>query len=71
MTEVSISEFRKNIKLYSSKVQDEDLLIVSNGKPVMRVSNPNKAKLQLLDSLRGVVPIGDENKILESKLKEL
>lgn len=71
MTEVSISEFRKNIKLYSSKVQDEDLLIVSNGKPVMRVSNPNKAKLQLLDSLRGVVPIGDENKIMESKLKEL
>lgn len=71
MTEISISEFRNNIKYYSKKVQEEDLLIMNNGKPIMKVTNPNKNKLLLVDSLLGSVPADDEKKILKNKLNEL
>lgn len=71
MTEVSISEFRNNIKYYSSKVLEDDLLVMSNGKPVMKVTNPNKNKAKILESLRGCIPVMDENEIYKKRLKEL
>ena len=71
MTEVSISEFRNNIKYYSSKVLEDDLLIMSNGKPVMKVTNPNKNKMKLIESLYGCIPVMDENEIYKKRLKEL
>jgi len=70
MTEISITEFRKNIKYYSEQVLKTDLLVMNNGKPVMKVTNPNKYKIQLVDSLIGSVEPFDENEIMEGKLSQ-
>ena len=71
MIEISISEFRKNIKHYSTLVLKEDILVVNNGKPVMKVINPNKSRLMLAKSLLGSVPEANEEEILEDRIKEL
>lgn len=71
MTEITISEFRNNIKHYSTKVLKEDILVTSNGKPIMKVTNPNKNRMLIAKSLRGCIPACDENKIYKKKLKEL
>ena len=71
MTEITISEFRKNIKYYSSKVLDEDILVTSNGKPVMKVTNPIKNRRLIAESLYGCIPVCDENEIYKKRLKEL
>lgn len=71
MIEVSISEFRKNIKYYSTKVQDEDIIVINNGRPIMKIENPNKNRILIAKSLRGCIEAFDENTILEEKLKEL
>ena len=71
MTEISISEFRKNLKHYSSKVIEDDILVMNNGKPVMKVINPNKNKIILAKSLIGSIPVFDEEEVLSNRLKEL
>ena len=71
MTEISISEFRNNIKYYSSKVTEEDLIVTSNGKPIMKITNPNKNRRQIVESLYGCIPVCDENEIYKKRLKEL
>lgn len=71
MTEVSISEFRNNIKYYSSRLSEEDILVMSNGKPIMKITSPNKNKQLLAKSLFGSIPKANEEKILEEKIKEL
>lgn len=71
LTEISISEFRKNLKHYSSKVIEDDILVMNNGKPVMKVINPNKNKIILAKSLIGSIPVFDEEEVLSNRLKEL
>lgn len=71
MTEITISEFRNNIKYYSSKVLDEDILVTSNGKPVMKVTNPIKNRMLIAESLYGCIPPFDENEVMKKKLTEL
>lgn len=67
MTQISISEFRKNIKLYSSKVKEEDILVMSNGKPIMRISDPMKDKVEKMISLQGII---DTEKTFEEIMEE-
>lgn len=67
MTQISISEFRKNIKLYSSKVKEEDILVMSNGKPIMRISDPMKDKVEKMKSLQGII---DTEKTFEEIMEE-
>ena len=67
MTQISISEFRKNIKLYSSKVKEEDILVMSNGKPIMRISDPMKDKVEKMISLQGII---DTDKTFEEIMEE-
>ena len=67
MTQISISEFRKNIKLYSSKVKEEDILVMSNGKPIMRISDPMKDKVEKMKSLQGII---DTDKTFEEIMEE-
>lgn len=71
LTEISISEFRKNLKYYSSKVIEDDILVMNNGTPVMKVINPNKNKIILAKSLIGSIPVFDEEEVLSKRLKEL
>lgn len=46
MKEISISEFRNNIKKYSNLVQDEDIIVMNNGKPAIRIVDPNKSEAE-------------------------
>lgn len=56
MIEVTISEFRKNLKKYSKMLEKDSIMVFNNGKPIMKVEHPNIDKLRLLESLRGCVP---------------
>ena len=72
MVMVSISEFRKNMKKYAEMVKSEDIVVVSNGKPVMRVTYPSKNKLETVRRLRGIAKTDKTyEEILKEKLKEL
>lgn len=42
MKEISISDFRNNIKMYTNIVQDEDIIVMNNNKPAIKLINPNK-----------------------------
>ena len=72
MLSISITDFRKDIKKYSELVKQEDIMVTSNGKPVMRIVDPTKDKKQKLMKLRGIVRTDKtEEEIMEGKLKEL
>ena len=72
MISISITDFRKDIKKYSELVKQEDIMVTSNGKPVMRIVDPTKDKKQKLMKLRGIVRTDKtEEEIMEEKLKEL
>lgn len=72
MTQVTISEFRKNIKHYSEIIKNEDILVLSNGKPIMRVSNPVKDKIERMKSIKGIIKTDKTyEQILEEKLLDL
>ena len=67
MTQISISEFRKNIKLYSSIVKNEDILVMSNGKPIMKITDPMKNKVEQMKSIQGII---DTDKTFEEIMEE-
>ncbi len=72
MLQVTISEFRKDIKKYSELVKEQDIIVVSNGKPVMRVSDPMKEKIIKIKSLKGIAKTElNYEDILKEKLTEL
>ena len=53
MTEVNVTDFRKNLKKYAEMVKTQDFIIVSNGHPIMIVTNPAKNRILNMKSLRG------------------
>ncbi|MBQ3383927.1 MAG: hypothetical protein IJG59_01785 [Erysipelotrichaceae bacterium] len=72
MLQVTISEFRKDIKKYSELVKEQDIIVVSNGKPVMRVSDPMKEKIIKIKSLKGIAKTElNYEDVLREKLTEL
>ena len=72
MTNVGISEFRKNIKHFSKVVEKEDLMIFSNGKPIMKVTSPYKNRIAQIKSLKGIAKTKESfEEIMAYKLKEL
>ena len=71
MLQVTISEFRKDIKKYSELVKEQDIIVVSNGKPVMRVSDPMKEKITKIKRLKGIAKTElSYEDILREKLTE-
>ena len=68
MTQVTISEFKKNIKYYSDLVKKEDILVLDNGKPIMRITDPLKNRTERMKQLRGIIKTDTEfEKILEMR----
>ena len=68
MTQVTISEFKKNIKYYSDLVKKEDILVLDNGKPIMRITDPLKNRTKRMKQLRGIIKTDTEfEKILEMR----
>ena len=72
MLQITISEFRKDIKKYSELVKEQDIIVVSNGKPVMRVSDHMKEKITKIKRLKGIAKTElSYEDILREKLTEL
>ena len=51
MTQITISDFRQNLKKYAEIVKHEDIIVVSNGKPVMRISDPARNRVDEIKKL--------------------
>ena len=66
MKEISISEFRNNIKTYTENVQYEDIIVLNNGKPAIRVSNPNNKNVPIFKKpyvKEDILAIAKENNV--------
>lgn len=72
MTQISISEFRKKIKHYSQLVKEEDILVVNNGKPIMKITNPTKDNIARMKSIKGIIKTDKSfEEIKEDKLLDI
>ena len=72
MTEVNVTEFRRDLKKYAEMVKKEDIIVVSNGKQIMRITDPTKNKVLRMKKLRGIAKTGlDPEDILKGRLAEL
>ena len=72
MIEVNVTEFRRDLKKYAEMVKTQDLLIVSNGRPIMKITDPAKNKTLRMKQLRGIVKTDkDPEDILKERLSEL
>ena len=72
MTQITISDFRQNLKKYTEIVKHEDIIVVSNGKPVMRISDPARNRVDEIRKLRGIAKTSQSSEeIMENKIREL
>ena len=72
MTQITVSEFRRDMKRYAELVKTEDIIVVSHGTPVMRISDPFKDRVLAVKQLRGSVHTDtDYDAVMEERLKEL
>ena len=72
MTQITISDFRQNLKKYAEIVKHEDIIVVSNGKPVMRISDPARNRVDEIKKLRGIAKTSQSSEeIMENKIREL
>lgn len=72
MKQISVSEFRRNLKKYSEIVQKEDLEVTDRGKVLFIVKNPKSNKEDAFNTLIGVarsdIPYEE---IFKEKIREL
>lgn len=50
---ITATEFKKNLGMYMLKALEEDIYITKNGQILVKLSNPNKEKIDLLNGLVG------------------
>ena len=51
---ITATEFKKNLGMYMLKALEEDIYITKNGEILVKLSNPSKEKIDVLNSLVGV-----------------
>ena len=56
---ITATEFKKNLGKYMQQAVSEDIYITKNGHIIVKLCNPNKDKVEILNSLIG---IADEDK---------
>ena len=56
MMPVSIAEFQANFNKYIALAAAQDIFITDNEKVVAKLSNPNGDRLQVAESLVGILP---------------
>lgn len=64
---VDVAEFAQNLDDYLNLVAEEDIFITREGKVVARLSNVNRERRALADSLVGIIP---DDVTLEEALEE-
>ena len=65
---ITATEFKKNLGMYMLKALEEDIYITKNGQILVKLSNPNKEKIDVLNSLVGAA--SSENMTLD-EIKEM
>ena len=53
---ITATELKTNIGKYLSLAMTEDVVITKNGKNIVKLTNLRQEKLNLLDSLVGIIP---------------
>ena len=53
---ITATELKQNLGYYLELAAKENIYITKNGKEIAVLSDPKKAKLQFLESLRGIIP---------------
>lgn len=53
---ITTTEFRDHLGKYITMSQTEDVYITRNGKVVAKLTNPYKTKMDIVDSLVGILP---------------
>ncbi len=53
---ITATELKQNLGYYLELAATENIYITKNGKEIAVLSDPKKAKLQFLESLRGIIP---------------
>ncbi len=56
MKQITVTEFRKNIKKYSVLAKQEDFEVVSRGKVLFIIKGPQNAKKEALNRILGAAP---------------
>ena len=64
---ITATEFKNNMGKYLALSAKEDIYISKNGKVVAKLTNPNKNRLQMAESLIGVI---SANKTLQEARNE-
>ena len=72
MTEVNVTDFRRDLKKYAEMVKKEDIIVISNGKKIMKITDPAKDKAARMKGLRGIARTdADPDDIMKERLREL
>ena len=64
---ITATEFKKNLGKYMQMAQTEDIFITKNGTIFIKLTNPNKDKIDILNSLVG---IAEDDKVNLNEIKE-
>ena len=65
---ITATEFKKNLGMYMLKALEEDIYITKNGQVLVKLSNPNKEKIDVLNSLVGAA---SSEKLSLDEIKEM
>lgn len=66
---ITVTEFKKNLGKYLELSEHEDIFISKNGKVIAKLTNPNKNRLELANSIIGIIP--DSMTLEEAKNKKV
>ncbi len=69
---ITATEFKTNMGKYLLLASKEDIFITKNGKPVAKLTSPYQQKLDVVESLFGVVPNSITlDEVREERLKKI
>ena len=63
---ITATEFKKNLGKYMQLALDEDVYITKNGAVLVKMSNPNRDKVDILNSLVGIAA---DNNMTKDEIK--
>ena len=53
---ITVTEFKMNLSKYLILSETEDIYITKNGKIISKLTNPFRDRVQIVDSLVGIIP---------------
>lgn len=53
---ITATELKMNLSKYLTLASTEDIYITKNGRVVAKLSNPNQSRIEMVESLFGIIP---------------